>query len=143
MVIAGYRDLYTFSRAQEAAIKAAFGSNFLSMLHWRTWRVAVDFSPRHQSAVAAELVEEVRGGRPVPLMITNYPEPDLLNHVVLVYDYRVGARVVEFVAYDPNDPKAPLSLHFERDTRSFWVGPLPYSPPGRIRAFRLFTSALL
>lgn len=142
VVIPGYPSLAAFSRDQEAAIKAAFGSNVLSMAHWRTWRVAVAFSPEHQASLARELVREAHAGRPAPLMLTNFPDPDLLNHAVLVYGYRQHTDSVEFLAYDPNDPGNPLDLHFDHATRGFWVGPLTYSPPGRIRAFRLYTSPL-
>jgi hypothetical protein len=143
VVIPGYGDLYSFSRAEEPAIKAAFGSNVLSMMHWRTWRVALRLSPRHQQGVAEELRQEVDAGRPAAIMITNFPDPDLLNHAVLVYGYRVRSGGVEFLAYDPNDPGHPLAIRFDAGTRGFWVGPLPYAPPGPIRAFRLFGSPLL
>ena len=142
IVVPGYADLHAFSRAQEPAIKAAFDSNVLSMLHWRTWRVAAPLGSGHQGRVARELVEELDGGRPVPLMITNFPDPDLLNHTVLAYEYRVHSGGVEFRAYDPNDPGTPLGIHFDPATRGFWVGPLPYSPAGPIRVFRLYASPL-
>ena len=142
VVIPGYADLHTFSRAREASIKAAFGSNVLSMMHFRTWRVGVAFSPEHQRGVARHLMEETDARRPAPLMITNFPHQDLLNHAVLVYDHRVRTQVVEFFAYDPNDPGTPISVYFDPATSGFWLEPLPYSPPGRIRAFRLYTSPL-
>jgi hypothetical protein len=75
-------------------------------------------------------------------MITNYPDADLLNHAVLVYGYRDEAGVSEFLAYDPNDPGSPFGLFFDRTASGFSVPPLTYSPPGRIRAFRLYTSVL-
>ncbi len=143
VVIPGYANLYDLSRAQEAAVKAAFGSAVLSIMHWRTWRVMFALSPAHQEGVARELTQEVDARRPASLMITNLPNPDQLNHAVLVYDYRRHAGVVEFLAYDPNDPERSLSLYYAPATRGFWVASLTYSPPGRIRAFRLFTSPLL
>jgi hypothetical protein len=143
VVIPGYPDLHAFSRAQETAIKTAFGGQIPSMVHPRTWRVGVAFSPAHQAALADELVAEVDAGRPAPLMITNFPHEDLLNHAVLVYGYRRRAPGLELLAYDPNDPGSPMGLVFDEQHRSFWVPPLPYSPPGRIRAFRLYTSPLL
>lgn len=143
VVIPGYAGLHDFSRAHEATIKAAFGSHMPSMMHWRTWRVGFPLGPAHQARVARELAREVAAGRPSPVMITNFPDPDLLNHAVLVYAYRVHSGVVEFLAYDPNDPGNPLAIHFDPSTRGFWVEPLTYSPPGRIRAFRLYASPLL
>lgn len=140
--IPGYANLRDFSAAQERVVKEAFGSNVLSMMHWRTWRVGVDFPPEHQERLARELIDEVDGGRPVPLMITNFPHEDLLNHSVLVYDHRPGQQGTDFLAYDPNDPGSPLTLYYDATARAFWVGPLTYSQPGRIRAFRIYTSPL-
>jgi hypothetical protein len=75
-------------------------------------------------------------------MITNFPHEDLLNHSVLVYARRPARQGIDFLAYDPNDPGSPLSLYYDAGARAFWVGPLTYSPPGRVRAFRLYTSPL-
>jgi len=142
VVIPGYADLHSFSAAHERVIKTAFGSNVLSMVHWRTWRVGIDFPPEHQERLARELIAEVDAGRPVPLMITNFPHEDLLNHSVLVYDRQPAQQGTDFAAYDPNDPGSPLTLYYDDVARAFWVGPLTYSPPGRVRAFRLYTSPL-
>jgi hypothetical protein len=143
IVVPGYPDLRAFSGDREAPIKTAFGSQWSSMFHFRNWRVVFAQSAVHQVRVARELVEEIDRGRPAPLMITSFPEPDYLNHVVLVYGYHKSGDAVEFSAYDPNDPGSPLGVHFAPASDAFWVEPLPYGPPGRIRAFRLFTSPLL
>jgi hypothetical protein len=143
IVIPGYPTLHALSAARERAIKAAFGSVLLSMLHWRNWRVALPLPPGHQPRLADELVAEVDAGRPAPAMITSFPTPDYVNHAVVVYDYRRDAGGLEFLAYDPNDPANPLELHFDPGSRGFWVEPLPYGPPGRVRAFRLYASPLL
>jgi len=142
VVIPGYADLRSFSATHEAMIKTALGSNVLSMVHWRTWRVGVDFPPEHQERLARELIAEVDAGRPAPVMITNFPHEDLLNHSVLIYGHRPAQQGTDFVAYDPNDPGSPLTLYYDEGARAFWVGPLTYSPPGRVRAFRLYSSPL-
>lgn len=146
VVIPGFAGLREFSAAHEGLLKGAFGSNVLSMVHWRTWRVGVDFTPEHQERLARDLLEEIREGRPAPLMITNFPHEDILNHAVLIYGRRSGGLPgvggVEFLAYDPNDAGTPFPLYYDDATRAFWVGPLTYSPPGRVRAFRLYTSPL-
>jgi len=143
IVIPGYASLHALSRTRESAVKAAFDSSLLSMLHWRTWRVALPLSAGHQARLARELTDEVQAGRPAPLMLSSFPVEDYLNHAVLVYDYRPSGGAVEFLAYDPNDPANPLGLHFDPASRGFWVEPLPYSPPGRVRAFRIYASPFL
>ena len=142
IVVPGFTGLREFSAAHEGLLKAAFGSNVLSMVHWRTWRVGVDFPPEHQERLAQELLAEVGAGHTVPLMITNFPHEDILNHAVLVYGRRSSLQGVEFLAYDPNDPGSPFAIYYDDVSRGFWVGPLNYSPPGRVRAFRLYTSPL-
>jgi hypothetical protein len=142
VVIPGYGDLHAFSAAEEGVVKRALDSNVLSMLHWRTWRVGVDFPPAHQARLARELAAEVEAGRPAPVMITNFPHEDLLNHAVLVYARRPAQQGTDFLAYDPNDPGTPFTLYYDARARAFWVGPLTYSPPGRVRAFRVYTSPL-
>ncbi len=143
IVIPGYPGLHALSRARESAVKAAFDSNVLSMMHWRTWRVALPLSAGHQARLAGELTVELGAARPAPVMLSSFPVEDYLNHAVLVYDYRPSAEGVEFLAYDPNDPVNPLGLHFDPASRGFWVEPLPYSPPGRVRAFRIYASPFL
>jgi hypothetical protein len=143
LVIPGYPDLRAFSRDREPLIKTAFGSQWSSMWHVRNWRVVFAQSAGHPSRLAGELVGEIDRGLPVPLMITSFPEPDYLNHVVLIYGYHRSGSAIEFTAYDPNDPGSPLGVNFDPASGAFWVGPLPYGPPGRIRAFRIFTSPLL
>jgi len=142
VTIPGYPDLRTFSRDQEQAVKAGLGSNILSMLDVRLWRVTVAFSGAHQTRLAREIQDEVDAGRPVVVMITTYPHDDLLNHAVLVYDYRQETGVLEFRVYDPNDPGTPGALFFDRTAQHFAVPPLTYSPAGPMRAFRLYTSPL-
>jgi hypothetical protein len=142
VVVPGYPDLRSLSGAREAAVKAAFEWPIPGMTHLRVWRMAWPLGRGHQHRLAGELSAELDRGWPVPVMITNHPEMDLLSHAVLVYGYRRATRVVEFLAYDPNDAGTPLTLQFDPESRAFWVEPLPYGPPGRVRAFRIYTSPL-
>ena len=50
VVIPGYADLRTFSAAHEGTIKTAFGSNVLSMMHWRTCASGSTFCRSTRSA---------------------------------------------------------------------------------------------
>lgn len=142
VVIPGYENLYDFSRGQEAAVKAGLGSRFWTLIHWTTWRVALPVSGRHQERVAAEILAELRAGRPVQLLVTNWPIPEL-NHGVVAYAYRVSNGAVEFIVYDPNDPGRPGIISFHREARRFWATELFDTEPGPFRAFRMYYFPLL
>jgi len=143
VVIPGYASLYELSRQEEAAVKAGLGTQFWTLVHWTNWRVAFPFPRSHQERVAGEALAELQAGRPVQLLITNFPTPEL-NHTVLAYDYRIGATGgVEFVVYDPNDPYVPGIIGFDLEQRTFVATRLFDTHPGPIRAFRMYFSPFL
>jgi hypothetical protein len=142
VVIPGYRNLTEFSRDQEAVVKAALGSRFLTFIHWTNWRVVPPVSDAHQARVAEAIAAELRAGRLVQLLVTNWPIPEL-NHTVVAYAYAEGATGIDFTVYDPNDIDRPGIITFDRAARRFWATQLPFTRPGRIRAFRMYYSPLL
>jgi hypothetical protein len=142
VVIPGYANLYDFSRGEERAIKAGLGGKFWTLMHWTNWRVTFQVSREHQERVAAEILAELRAGRPVLLLVTNWPVPEL-NHGVVAYHYRISDGSVEFVVYDPNEPERPGIIGFEREPRRFWATQLFDTKPGPIRAFRMYYSPLI
>jgi len=142
VVIPGYAGLRAFSRAEEAAVKEGLGTRFWTLVHWTNWRVTFPVSGRHQENVAREIVDELRAGRLVQLLVTNWPKPEL-NHTVVAFEAREAAGDVEFVVWDPNDPAAPGLVRFEREARRFWASRLYDTEPGPIRAFRMYHSRLL
>ena len=142
VVIPGYRNLYEFSRGEEAAVKAGLNGRFWTLVHWTNWRVAFPVSGAQQEGVAAEAIADLRAGQPVQLLVTNWPIPEL-NHGVVAYDYRLAGSAVDFLVYDPNDPTRPGIISFLRDTHRFWATQLFTVGPGAIRAFRMYYSSFL
>ena len=142
VVVPGYRNLHEFSREAEAAVKAGLGSRFWTLVHWTNWRVVFRVSGEHQEAVAVEVIAELRSARPVLLLVTNWPLPEL-NHGVVAYDYRIVEGRVEFAVYDPNEPGRPGVISFQQDARRFWATRLFDTNPGLIRAFRMYHTPLL
>ncbi len=142
VVIPGYRNLQEFSRGEEVAVKAGLGRRFWTLVHWTNWRVTFPVDGWHQERVAAEVLAELRAGRPVQLLVTNWPTPEL-NHGVVVYAYRIMDGAVEFSVYDPNEPARPGVISFQREPRRFWATQLFDTQPGPIRAFRMNYSPLL
>jgi hypothetical protein len=142
VVIPGYANLREFSRAEEAAVKAGLGGRFWTLMHWTNWRVTAPVTREQQATVARAVMDELRAGRLVQLLVTNWPKPEL-NHTVVAYAYRPGARGVEFVVWDPNDPGEPGVMTFDTEASRFRATALYDTEPGLIRAFRMHYSWLL
>ncbi len=143
VVVPGYTSLFELSRDQEAAVKAGLGGRFWTLVHWTNWRVTFPFPRWQQERVARETLMELRAGRPVQLLVTNFPTWEL-NHSVVAYASTVNRDgKVEFVVYDPNDPSAPGRITFDRTERRFVATQVFDTRPGPIRAFRMHYWALL
>jgi hypothetical protein len=149
IVIPGYATLREFTAAEEKAVKVGLGgmtARFWSFIHWTNWRVGAPLPDGHQEQVAAEIAHEIRQGRLVQLLISNWPKPEL-NHTTIAYAYRDTAEGIEFTMWDPNDPSAPSAMLFQRarggiwGTRGgFWASRVYATRPGPIRAWRMYTS---
>jgi hypothetical protein len=143
IVIPGYASLYEFSRDQEAAVKAGLVGRFWTLVHWTNWRVVFPFPRWQQERVAREALVELGQGRSVQLLVTNFPTWEL-NHTVVAYAHALDqAGNVRFTVYDPNDPREPGRVTFDRAERRFEASRLHDTNPGPIRAFRMYYWALL
>jgi hypothetical protein len=142
IVIPGYANLREFSRAEEAAVKEGLGPRFWTLVHWTNWRVTFWVTRGHQENVAHEILHELRAGRLVQLLITNWPKPEL-NHTVVAFESRERGASVDFVVWDPNDPDAPGIVTFDRHAGGFWATRVYDTEPGAIRVFRMYYSRLL
>lgn len=139
VVIPGYASLRDFSRAEAAAVKKGLGGRFWTLVHWTNWRVTFPVTRAHQADVAGKIVDEIRHGRLVQLLITNWPTPEL-NHTVVAYAYRPTAGGVDLTVWDPNDPAEPGVITFDRAASRFWATRVYDTRPGLIRVFRMYYS---
>jgi hypothetical protein len=143
IVIPGFASLHELTREEEAAVKAGLGSRLWSLLHWTNWRIVFPQLRTHQPRIAAEIVEELQAGRPVQLLITDFPRI-ALNHSVLVFEYRTTSPdTVEFLVYDPNDPREPGVIRYDAARRRFRPAPLCGVDVPHFRAFRMYCSPVL
>lgn len=142
-VIPGYANLREFSRDEEQAVKDGLGGRFWTWVHWTNWRVTLPVSGAQQEGVAYEIVEQLRAGRLVQLLVTNWPKPEL-NHTVIAYESRpLENGDIEFFVWDPNNPDWPGIMTFEPSAQRFWATKLYDTEQGPIRAFRMYYSPLL
>ena len=142
IVIPGYASLREFSQAEEAAAKEGLGSRLWTLIHWSNWRVTFWLTPAHQDNVAREIASELRAGRLVQLLVTNWPKPEL-NHTVVAFASSSSSTTIDFVVWDPNDPDAPGVVTFDHQARRFLATRLYDTEPGVIRVFRMYYSRFL
>ncbi len=142
VVIPGYANLRDFSREQEAAVKEGLGGRWLTLFHWTNWRVALPISDDHQERLALTIIDELRAGRLVQLLVSNFPKPEL-NHTVVVFESIPKKGAVDFVVWDPNNPDGPGIITFDQGSKGFWATDVYDTDPGPIRAYRLYYSPLL
>jgi hypothetical protein len=142
VVIPGYANLREFSRDEESAVKEGLGGRFWTWVHWTNWRVMLRVDGEHQEKVVHEIMDGLREGRLVQLLVTNWPKPEL-NHTVVVYESRPVAGGIEFLVWDPNNPDGPGIMTWDSSARTFWATNMYDTEPGPIRAFRMYYSLLL
>jgi hypothetical protein len=142
IVVPGYANLREFSAAQESAVKEGLGPRFWTLVNWTNWRVTFYVTRAHQENVAREILEELRAGRLVQLLVTNLPKVEL-NHTVVAYEARDTGGRVDFTIWDPNNPDGPGVLSWRRDEEHFWATRVYDTEPGDIRVFRMYYSWFL
>ena len=142
IVVPGYANLREFSRDEESAVKEGLGGAFWTWVHWTNWRVILPVGGSHQEEVAREIIDQLRGGRLVQLLVTNWPKPEL-NHTVIADESRPFDGGIDFVVWDPNNPDGPGIMTWEASARQFWATNIYDTEPGPIRAFRMYYSLLL
>ena len=143
VVFPGFASLDELSRVEMAAVKQGFGPRFWTWVHWTNWRIVHPSWPTQQERVAAATVREIRAGRPVQLLVSDFPAITV-DHSVLAFDY--GATEdgsVELFFYDPNDPVRPGSIRYDPAACRFRIVHLYGVTVPLLRAFRIYYSPLL
>lgn len=137
VVIPGFADLRSFSRAHEALLKNALGGAWRSYVQRGNWRMIFPFTAGHQRRTAAHLRAAVAAGRAPIVHVLRYPRITL-NHFVVVFAARETPAAIYFEAYDPNDADAPILITWERRARTFVYARTPYFPGGPVRAYEIY-----
>ena len=137
IVIPGYSNLFSFSSAQEALLKAECGSAMQSYFQRGHWRMIFWFTRSHQEHMARQLAGRLKEGRLPLVHVVRFPSLRI-NHAMLIYDFKETDEAIEFTAYDPNDPNHPLPLTFNRAQKRFLMPPTNYFPGGRVDIYEIF-----
>ena len=136
VMIPGYRDLQSFSKAYEHLLKEELGNWFPTYIRLGNWRMSMPF-PRFGQHWAAEHLTQALDQRKLQAV---YLARNLhMNHCVVLYAYqRHPNGDLQFDLYDPNYPgvNGALFYHakdrfFDFPKRWFWTG-------GRVNLMRVY-----
>lgn len=140
IILPGYPDLHSFSKAYEGLLKETLGNWLPSYVRVGNWRMAWPFPRCGQAAAARWLVRSMERSEPRAVYLARFPH---MNHVVVVYAmHRKDDGDIRFTVYDPNYPNEPSWIEYHPRIRSFSFQKRWYFPGGRVNLFRVFISPL-
>ncbi|MDB6023744.1 MAG: hypothetical protein JWQ04_3601 [Pedosphaera sp.] len=137
IVIPGYADLRSFSQAQAPLLKAECGSAWQSYLQRGHWRMIAPFSRHYQGRMARQFLSEVNANQPPVVHLVRFPQLTI-NHAVVVFGASETDKEIRFTTYDPNNPKTPVTLIYDRATRTFNFPANDYFPGGRVDVYEVY-----
>jgi len=137
IVIPGYANLREFSRAQENLLKAECGASWHSYFQHGHWRMIWPFSRAHQEKTARELAADLKRNRPPVVHVARFPSLRI-NHALLLFDCSETDKEIRFATYDPNSPATPVTLTYDRATRTFTLPTNFYFPGGRVDVYEIY-----
>jgi hypothetical protein len=137
IVIPGYSNLFSFSRAHEALLKAQCGGAWQSYWQRGHWRMIFPFSERHQEKMARVLVDSLHRNWPPVVHVVRFPSRTI-NHALVLFDVMETESEIHFAAYDPNTPQVPACLAFNRNQRRFSFPANSYFIGGPVDVYEVY-----
>ena len=137
IVFPGYGCLREFSRDHEALLKAECGGAWQSYFLRSHWRMVFPVWGRHQARMARKLSRAVLQGAVPAVHLFRFPRITI-NHGILLYATEESESEIEFEAYDPNIPAHPVTLSYDRASRSFHFPPASYWAGGKLSVVEVF-----
>jgi hypothetical protein len=137
IVIPGYSNLYTFSKAWPAVLKEECGGAWRSYVQRGHWRMIWPFSRHEQEKMAAQLSEDINENRPPVVHVVRFPQLKI-NHAVVLFGVKEDANEIRFATYDPNVPEKPTELTYNRATKTFSLPQNEYFEGGRVDVYEIY-----
>lgn len=137
VVIPGFVGLRALSAEYPTLLRAALGGSWRSYLQRGNWRMIFPFSERHQRTTAERLSRAVASGELPIVHVLRYPQLTL-NHLVLVYGASPTIGGTRFLAYDPNDAEAPITITWNAGSGHFEYPRTPYFGGGPVKVYEVY-----
>jgi hypothetical protein len=141
VVIPGFADLRQLTREFAPLFRDELERDWRSVLTRDDWRIVVPFTPAGQEREAEVLLAAVRAARTPIIRVLRFPHVSL-NHALLVFDGDEDADGIHLRAYDPNDPRAPVTITFDRAAQTFVFPPRIYFAGGPIKVYEIYRAGL-
>lgn len=138
IVVPGFRDLRTFSKAYTPMLQENLGGSLTSFLRVGNFRMAMGHPRLGQKWAAEWLAESMHEDKLRAVFLTRFPS---MNHCVIVY--RAIPRPngdVRFMVYDPNYEGQSAKLDYSAARRSFDFERRWYFPGGQVNVMRVYIS---
>ena len=132
----GYADLRSFSREHEKLLKANCGAAWHSYFQRGHWRIVFPFSRREQERMSKQLLARLAKNEIAVIHLVRFPQLTI-NHGVVLFDAKEADNEIQFIAYDPNDPKNPRVITYDRQKRTFFLAANDYFPGGRVDVYEV------
>lgn len=137
VVIPGFSNLHQFSAEHEELFKQRTPSRWRSYAQRGNWRMIYPFLPGHQHRTAESLLASLAEGHPPIVHVLNFPEIDI-NHMLLVYRGEATEQEIRFFAYDPNQPRRPVVLRWDREHAVFEMPARIYFEGGPVKVYEAY-----
>lgn len=137
VIIPGYADLKSFSRDHEAMLKEECGPAWLSYTQRGHWRMIMPLNSSQREKNAQKLEESIRVNGIAVAHVVTFPQLKI-NHAVVIYEAAKTAEGIDFTAYDPNNPKAPVIIRYNSTTKHFNFPETNYYEGGELDVYEVF-----
>lgn len=135
----GYEGLRSFSRTWETLLKRTCGGAWRSYVLRSHWRMVFPISRRHQERTRTSLLARLKAGHPPIVHVVRFPQLTI-NHGLTLFAAEADAAGTRFLAYDPNDPSAPVQLTFDPGARTFLLPANRYWAGGPLDVIEIYRS---
>jgi len=137
VVIPGYADLRSFSTDWQKLLKQECGGAWESYFQRGHWRMIFRFSRAEQSAMSQQILSDLKTNEPVVVHIVRFPQLTI-NHAVVIYDATETTNEIRFTTYDPNHPVEPVTITYDKASRTFTLPANDYFFGGRIDVYEVY-----
>jgi len=137
IVIPGFAGLREFSAAREKLLKAECGGAWRSYFLRSHWRMVFPISRAHQLKTAESLAVALKQNCSPIIHLVKFPALTM-NHGMVLFGVAETGGGFEFQAYDPNHPQSPVTLAFDRASRTFFLPANSYWMGGDLDIIEIF-----